>query len=140
MEVGNGVKVFLFLVAVMVVGLGVMKFAGSFSATGNAASVNALQVAPEKVAEVKAAEVKEFTVKAFRFGYEPSEIAVNKGDKVKISINNTDTLHGIRIPKFGVSGDDAVSFTASEKGEFAWYCNVMCGPGHKTMGGKIIVK
>lgn len=86
------------------------------------------------------ADVKEFEIKAFRFGYSPDTITVNKGDKVKITIDNTDTKHGIRIPSLGVAGNDALEFSADTVGEFEWLCNVMCGSGHREMKGKLIVK
>ena len=76
---------------------------------------------------IKRDEVKEFTVKAFRFGYSPDLIEVNKGDKVKIIINNTDTLHGMRIPELNLKGNDVLEFTADKQGEFVWYCTNMCG-------------
>ena len=81
--------------------------------------------------------VKEFTIKAFRFGYEPDAITVNKGDVVRLVIDNTDALHGIRIPEFGVSGDDVIEFTANKTGEFTWYCTNMCGSGHRAMNGTL---
>lgn len=84
--------------------------------------------------------VKEFTIKAFRFGYSPDIITVNQGDKVKIIIENTDTLHGIRIPELGIKGNEVLEFTADKKGEFVWYCTNMCGSGHMQMQGKLIVK
>lgn len=83
---------------------------------------------------------KEFTVKAFRFGYTPDTITVNKRDKVKIAIDNTDALHGMRIPDLGIKGNDALEFTADKAGEFTWYCANMCGQGHMDMKGKLIVK
>ena len=104
-----------------------MIFAGIFivkNLTGNAVNSN----------------VKEFTVEAFRFGYSPDTITVNKGDKVRIKIENTDTLHGIRIPDLGIRGDEILEFTADKTGEFIWYCTNMCGEGHMQMRGKLIVK
>ena len=89
---------------------------------------------------IKENEAKEFTVKAFRFGYSPDRIEVNKGDKVKIIINNTDTLHGIRIPDLNLRGDDIIEFTAVKTGEFIWYCANMCGNEHMQMKGKLIIK
>lgn len=89
---------------------------------------------------IKDAEIKEFTVKAFRFGYTLDTITVNKGDKVKIIINNTDTLHGMRIPDLGIRGDETLEFTADKTGEFDWYCANMCGEKHMQMKGKLIVK
>ena len=89
---------------------------------------------------VKESEIKEFTVKAFRFGYSPDIIEVNKGDKVKITIENTDTLHGMRIPDLSIRGDEILEFTADKQGEFTWYCANMCGKEHMQMQGKLIVK
>lgn len=85
-------------------------------------------------------KIKEFEIKAFRFGYTPNEIEVSEGDNVKIVIDNTDTLHGMRIPDLGVRGDNVIQFVANKKGEFNWYCNNVCGTGHQAMIGKLIVK
>lgn len=85
-------------------------------------------------------DVKEFTVKAFRFGYSPDIITVNKGDKVKILIKNVDVPHGIQISALGVRGIDSVEFTAETSGEYIWNCYIPCGPGHKEMRGKLIIK
>lgn len=84
--------------------------------------------------------VKEFTIKAFRYGYDPNTITINKGDKVKITIDNTDAPHGIQISAFGVQGVDSIEFTADKSGEFEWHCYIPCGPGHAEMTGKLIVK
>jgi len=79
-------------------------------------------------------------VKAFKFGYSPDVIEVNKGDKVKIIVENTDALHGMRIPDLGIKGNEVLEFTADKQGEFIWSCNNMCGEGHREMQGKLIVK
>lgn len=84
--------------------------------------------------------VKEFTIKAFRFGYSPDTMTVNKGDKIRIKIDNTDVLHGIRIPELGLKGNEIIEFTADKIGEFTWYCLIPCGPGHREMTGTIIIK
>lgn len=84
--------------------------------------------------------VKEFTIKAFQYGYSPDAIEVNKGDKVKIIVENTDVPHGIRIPDLDVRGENSVEFTAEESGEFKWYCTIFCGDGHRSMNGTLIVK
>ncbi len=84
-------------------------------------------------------DVREFTIKAFRFGYSPDIITVNKGDRVKINIENTDTTHGIRIPELGLKGEKNIEFTANMTGEFAWYCTVYCGEGHMAMSGKLVI-
>lgn len=89
---------------------------------------------------IKENEVKEFTVKAFRFGYSPDIIEVNMGDKVKLIIENTDILHGIRIPDLAIRGDEVLEFTADKQGEFTWYCANICGKEHMQMKGKLLVK
>jgi len=83
---------------------------------------------------------REINVKAFKFGYEPNVINAKKGEKIKISINNTDILHGMRIPDLGLSGSESLEFTADQTGEFIWYCANMCGEGHRAMQGKLIIK
>lgn len=83
---------------------------------------------------------REFTVKAFRFGYSPDLIEVDRGDRVRITIENTDTLHGIIIPELNLRGNEVIEFTADREGEFIWYCAVMCGSGHGEMKGRLIVK
>ncbi len=82
---------------------------------------------------------KEIKVRAFQFGYDPMTITVNKGERVKIVIDNLDTPHGMRIPDFGVKGTDGVEFVANKTGSFPWYCNVPCGPGHRAMNGTLVV-
>lgn len=84
-------------------------------------------------------ETKTIVLQASRFQYEPGTITVNKGDRVKIIVNDTDTKHGIAIPDFGVSGTGSVEFTADKAGTFEFHCPTMCGPGHREMAGTLIV-
>ncbi len=85
-------------------------------------------------------EVEKIKVEAFRFGYKPDVITIKKGSKIRLEIDNLDTLHGIKIPALGVSGDDSIEFSATQSGKFAWYCNNYCGDGHRQMQGKLIVE
>lgn len=89
---------------------------------------------------VAQSDTKEFAINAFRFGYAPDAITVSKGDKVRIIINNTDTLHGIRIPELNIKGNEIIEFTADKTGEFDWYCANMCGNEHMQMKGKLLVR
>jgi len=70
----------------------------------------------------------------------PRTITVKEGEKIKLTINNLDTTHGINIPDLGVSGRNIVEFTADKKGEYTFYCANFCGSGHSAMQGKIIVE
>ena len=85
-------------------------------------------------------QIRDISIDAVRYKYTPELIEINKGERVRININNIDTLHGIRIPEFNVKGENSVEFTANKTGEFEFYCTVYCGDQHKEMKGKIIVK
>ena len=121
----------------VVIGIIVLLLVGGIFAlksfTGNS-------VKESDVKYLKENDVKEFQVKAFKFGYSSDVIEVNKGDKVKIIVENTDALHGMRIPDLGIKGNEVLEFTADKQGEFIWSCNNMCGEGHREMQGKLIVK
>ncbi len=93
-----------------------------------------------------ASEVKEFNLIAKQWEFEPREIIVNEGDKVKINIKSIDVSHGIAIPEFEINqkinkGEEvSIEFIADKKGEFTFSCNVFCGSGHRDMNGKLIIK
>lgn len=91
-------------------------------------------------AETSAPAAKEFKIDAYKFYYSPDAIAVKRGDIVRITVNNADVIHGIRIPDLGLSGNETIEFTADKAGDFAWYCNVYCGEGHNKMQGRLIVE
>ena len=83
-------------------------------------------------------EIKEFTVKAFKFGYSPDTITVNKGDKVKITLKNIDGFHDFKIDEYGVAtkqlkspAEEVLEFTADKVGSFEYYCSVGT---HRAMG------
>lgn len=87
-------------------------------------------------------QVKTVTIylDANRFEYSQPIITVKEGDHVIINVNNVDTTHGIAIPDFNVSGKTSVDFIANKKGTFEFHCPTMCGPGHREMGGTLIVE
>lgn len=90
--------------------------------------------------------VKEFTVTAKSWAFEPEVITVKQGDKVKLKIKSIDVTHGFALPDFDVKIDlvpnkeETVEFTADKKGEFTFFCSVMCGEGHMDMKGKLVVE
>lgn len=90
--------------------------------------------------------VKEITVTASNFKFSPTEIKVNKGDKVKIILKNTQGFHDLVIDEFNVQTksigaglEDTVEFTADKAGTFEYYCSI---GNHRAMGmvGKLIVQ
>ncbi len=84
---------------------------------------------------------REIVVEGFEFAYSPETISVEKGEKVKIVFRNTGRVgHNLVIDEFGVStniissqAEETVFFTASEEGDYAFYCSV---PGHREQGMK----
>jgi cytochrome c oxidase subunit 2 len=94
----------------------------------------------------KTTDTKIIEIKASQYVFEPAEIVVNQGDKVKLILKSIDVAHGIAIKDYNVKvfadvgEESAVEFTANKSGTFSFYCNVFCGGGHKEMQGKLIVK
>lgn len=79
--------------------------------------------------------VKEYTVisKKLEWRFEPEEIAVDQGDRIKIRVINEDDFdHGFAIDAFGISqrlpanGTINVEFVATKSGIFPFYCSVSC--------------
>ena len=85
-------------------------------------------------------EARVILVDASRYSFSPSTIRVRKGEKVRIVINSIDTTHGISIPAFGVSGIASVEFVPDEVGAFEFKCPTVCGEGHSTMNGTLVVE
>ncbi len=92
------------------------------------------------------APLKTFEVEAFQFGYEPSTITVNEGDRVQITAWSRDVPHGLRIREFGLNMElrdktpVTAEFVASKKGTFSYRCSIPCGHGHGGMEGTLIVQ
>jgi len=89
--------------------------------------------------------VKEFSTDSFvefvdeqpKPQFSVRELAVKKGDTVKIMVSVTAGIHDFKIDEFDVfsatpTGETTlVEFVASEAGEFIYYCNQ---PGHRDLG------
>jgi plastocyanin len=95
---------------------------------------------PSAGAESTSSKIKEFTVTGKNFSFTPNTLAVNKGDKVKITFKNAGGFHDFKIDEFNVAakkiGDgqqDVVEFTADKAGTFEYYCSV---GNHRQMGMK----
>lgn len=65
---------------------------------------------------------------------------------ITLKVKSTSGVHGVGIKGLGLSSgminegeEKSITFTADKVGTFDLYCNVYCGEGHQTMGGKIVV-
>lgn len=92
-------------------------------------------------APIETGVVKEMTVvsKKLEWRFEPEDIAVEQGDRIKLTVINEDDFdHGFAIDAFGISqrlpahGTIYVEFVASKSGEFPFYCSVSCSDSKST--------
>ena len=86
-------------------------------------------------------------VTAKRFMFEPSQIEVTEGERVRLMVKSADGVHGMQIKKFKVNkliprGGQAVTidFVASAPGTYEILCSEECGEGHDSMQGTLVVK
>ena len=88
---------------------------------------------------------REFNIVARRFAYTPEIIRVNRGDKVTISLQSMDVLHGFYIDGYGIDQDirpgetARFTFVANKPGKFPFRCSNTCGVFHPFMIGNLIV-
>jgi cytochrome c oxidase subunit II len=94
----------------------------------------------------QASEPREIEVVAKRFTWEPAEIQVTVGERVRLVLRTADGLHGIELKKFKISKEIprgnkpvTVEFTADEAGRFPFLCSEYCGDGHDDMKGMLVV-
>ena len=79
------------------------------------------------------------------FAFEPSTLAVQKGDTVTIHLQSLDAQHGLFIDGYDVDmqaepGKSAqVTFVADKDGKFKFRCSVTCGALHPFMIGELTV-
>lgn len=90
--------------------------------------------------------VREIRMTAKKYEFNPSEVRVRQGERVRLLITTLDRKHGIQIKEFGVKvvlpkkEETVVEFVADKAGEFTFKCSVRCGWRHGRMKGKLIVE
>lgn len=100
-------------------------------------------VVPNTVTSSNKAPV--FTVLGGNFYFKPNSIKVKEGDKVTINFKNDGGMHNFVIDEFNVkskttqTGTEQITFIASKKGTFEYYCSI---GEHRQMGmkGNLIVE
>jgi|HigsolmetaAR203D_1030402.scaffolds.fasta_scaffold09240_4 cytochrome c oxidase subunit 2 len=87
-------------------------------------------------------QTHEVTIDATNFEFSIKEIRVKQGDTVKLTLNNAEGFHALKVEGYNkeVQGGKTISFVADKKGEFDYVCSVFCGTGHEEMVGKLIVE
>jgi cytochrome c oxidase subunit 2 len=91
-------------------------------------------------------EPRVIEITAKRYAFEPAVVEVTQGEPIRLLVRSADGPHGIAIKELKIDkeverGPDPVKieFTAKDVGEFQMLCTVICGEGHLTMTGKLVV-
>jgi cytochrome c oxidase subunit II len=97
-------------------------------------------------ANPQSGETHEIKMTAKKYEFNPKEITVKQGEKVRLIITATDRDHGFKLDEYGINqklqkGVPAtIEFTADKPGTFTFRCSEFCGLGHPRMKGKLIVE
>lgn len=137
------------ILLVIVLAVAAVMFSQSRPSQNNKQQANVTQApteATQPTAAMQEGKVNEISMTAKQWVFEPSTVRVKEGEKVRLKIKSVDVNHGFAIPEFNVNlslspnKEETAEFVASKKGEFTFFCSVLCGKGHKDMKGKIIVE
>ena len=93
-------------------------------------------------------DVQEVKVQARRYKFVPSRIEIAAGKPARIVLSSRDVEHGFRIPALSIDvrippkgrGSAKVELEGLEKGSYPFRCSRVCGAGHSSMRGVLIVK
>ncbi len=105
-----------------------------------------LLISAALVAQQAAPAVHEIKMTAKKYEFNPEEIRVKQGERVRLLITATDRTHGFEIKDLGIKvrleegKETPVEFVAEKSGEFQFNCSVRCGWRHGSMKGKLIVE
>lgn len=110
---------------------------------------------------VPAPQERCFTIRAYKYGYDPAILHVNRGDTVRLRFASEDVMHGFyleahdidvaivpmrsavvlrRPSRPGQREDvDEVVFKAEREGKFRYRCSQTCGFLHPFMLGELVV-
>jgi plastocyanin len=85
-------------------------------------------------------ETKSFTVSGKNFSFTPATMQVNRGDRVRITFNNTSGTHDLVVEGYNArtkilqtGQSETIEFVANQSGSFEYYCSV---GQHRSMGMK----
>lgn len=90
--------------------------------------------------------VREIRVTAKKYEYNPSEIRVRAGERVRLVLTVLDRTHGFALEKLDIKEkifkgkETVVEFVAPEPGTYEFRCSSFCGLGHGRMKGTLIVE
>lgn len=90
--------------------------------------------------------VQEIRVSAKKYEYNPNEIHVRTGERVRLILTGLDRTHGFELKQLDINEkvfkgkETVIEFVAPEPGTYEFKCSVRCGWRHPWMKGKLIVE
>ncbi len=90
--------------------------------------------------------VHEIRMTAKTYEFNPKEVRVKQGERVRLVIMALDRRHGFEIKALGINSvlekgkETVVEFVPKRAGKFQFKCSVRCGWLHFWMKGKLIVE
>lgn len=87
----------------------------------------------------------EITMTADQFSYDPPVLRVNRGDRVRLTLQASDVVHGFYLDGYGLETrvepgiTEEIEFVADKTGKFRYRCSVSCGTLHPFMIGELVV-
>ncbi len=86
-------------------------------------------------------------ITAFRYSYDPDTITLKGGDTYTFRMTSKDTHHGLAVPQLGIQVSPiepgqwiTKTFTIpNNPGTYTGFCDVFCGPGHRSMKMTVVV-
>jgi len=88
---------------------------------------------------------REVTINAEQCVFDPPVLHVNKGDRVIVTLQADDVVHGLYLDGYDIDMrvepgiSQRVEFVANRTGKFRYRCSVACGTLHPFMIGELIV-
>jgi heme/copper-type cytochrome/quinol oxidase subunit 2 len=85
------------------------------------------------------------TMSADQFAFDPPVLRVNQGDRVRLTLQASDVVHGFYLDGYdlqqrvepGIAQE--IEFVADRAGKFRYRCSVSCGTLHPFMIGELVV-
>jgi heme/copper-type cytochrome/quinol oxidase subunit 2 len=87
----------------------------------------------------------EVTMVADQFAFDPPVLRVNRGDRVLLTLQAADVVHGFYLDGYGIEArvepgvSQRVEFVADRTGKYRYRCSVSCGTLHPFMIGELVV-
>jgi plastocyanin len=88
---------------------------------------------------------RQVTIEADQFAFDPPVLRVNRGDRVRLTLQASDVVHGFYLDGYGLERrvepgiSQQVEFVADRAGKFRYRCSVSCGTLHPFMIGELVV-